>query len=194
MSIALLVLALALFIAFLILLGFLAAGATKALPKPGEEGKRGLLGGCALGCVAVFLGGIGVLGLLLFGAFVLASTAMSTAREVMELNPIESVRLWHDPEEGPRDVVHLAFDVRGEAGEILVDLVREACHDEDVSLVVWRRPSEAGADVTTYDIEIDVDDRDIQEFEEDVRRALTIFQRDLPSGVEVRFKGASRAY
>ena len=163
MSLFALIVGLALFVSFLVLLGFLAAAATKAVPKAGEDGRRGFLGGCALACLMVFIGGVALFALLVFGVFVMASSALSTARELMELNPIEWVRVVHDHQDGPNDLVRISFEVRGESGrsigDQIVELVREVCHDEKVPLIVWPAPAADAEGLVGYELELEIDDR-----------------------------------
>jgi hypothetical protein len=197
MGLSLSIVALFVFVAFLVLLGGMAVAATRSVaPREGARAGHGCLGGCASGLVLVFLC---LLGGAAFAAFFLTSV-IGTA---VAYNPIESieVRHWDDetddgrvllPLDGRR-TTRLVFEVRGRLGGELAEAVREEI-GRDVPFEVRRRTDADGVEHATWTFTLPLSEEELRELEAEIRHELPELGPRLPAGVRIEFRGSEILY
>lgn len=190
MAMSPLLVALVVFVGFVLLLGGLALAVTRTVTPEGQT-RRGALGGCAVALVLVLLLVLGFLGL---GAFFL----FMTAGAAVEMNPIESIELDSAPPSQPASEplsakprnLYLSFEVRGDAGQELFEFVRQHVRHADVE---WeettRRVGEGGQEITRYTFVIPEGERSLYELEAEIEHELDGLQVRLPREARIEFRG-----
>lgn len=200
MSMSFLTVLLVVFAGFLALLGVLALAVTKAVNPDGRTA-RGFFGGCASALALLFLCGVGATGL---GIFV-GATAVGTA---IDKNPIEKIEIRRGPPELPSDdtvaqdwrhgPVHLLFTVRGNAGDELVEMVREVVevdhHEFDQYVTIHDRIGSDGAPFQIVEFRLPLTDEDLEEIKREIERELDGLRIRLPESVAIHFESAERFY
>jgi hypothetical protein len=193
--------------AFLGCLGLFALAVTKVVAPDGRGHARGLGGGLAALIALVLLMGLGFVGLAAtVGAIALGSLS--------DWNPIEriEIRRTHAPGVGAHELsaapertrgkhrheresaVSARFTVRGEGGPELVELLHDLV-DVDLAelgdgLTIHHREDDAGRDFSVYEFRLPIRERDLAEFERDLRVELDGLELRLPDEVEIEFEGA----
>jgi hypothetical protein len=202
---------------FLSLLALLSLAVTKTV-NPDGQSTRGCFGGCAAALALVFLAGVGAVGL---GTFVVAS-AVGTA---VDHNPIERIEIRrgsphgdaldvetyetvdaldaldalehfeNDDKHGP---VHLLFTMRGNAGQELIELVKEVVHIDHQEIeefvTIHTRTGSDGEEFQIVEFQLPFGDKDLNELEREIERELDGLEIDLPDSIVVEFEGAKRFY
>jgi hypothetical protein len=197
--------------AFLACLGLFALAVTKVVAPDGRGHARGLGGGLAALIALVLLMGLGFVGLAAtVGAIALGSLS--------DWNPIERIEIRRThPSDADANALSAAperargkhrheresavsarFTVRdgggGEGGPELVELLHDLV-DVDLAelgdgLTIHHREDDDGRDFSVYEFRLPIRERDLAEFERDLRVELDGLELRLPDEVEIEFEGA----
>jgi hypothetical protein len=171
-----------LFFLFLLVLGGLSVAAGRGFGRrsQGDDARGGCLSGCFSGAALLFLGLLGLAG---FAGFLVLGAGLrsSSLLERIELGWPERDGARTELDASRDERARLAFEVRGDLGGELSELVREIAGD-DLELRVQRGQDERGP-FAVFEFYLPFDRRDLRELEERVEREL---QRSL-SGRGVRF-------
>jgi hypothetical protein len=193
-------------LAFVVLAGFLgclglfALAVSKVVAPDGRGHARGLGGGLAALIAIVLLVGLGMAGLAAtVGAIALGSLSDWNPIERIEIRRTHGAAPSHEndhdePEHSHDSAVSARFTVRGEGGPELVELLHDLV-DVDLAelgdgLTIHHRDGAGGRDFSVYEFRLPIRERDLAEFERDVRMELDGLELRLPDEVDIEFEGA----
>lgn len=189
MTTSFLVLALAVLIAFLGLLGGLSVAVTKTVNPDGRV-SRGFFGALGSVLALLFLSGVGLLGT---GVFV-AAVAIGTA---IDKNPIHAIEIGRDGNEFTSGLefddehpMRVRFWVEGDGGRDLLALVENVLGVDrrELERVLTVRPHESGvSDVAVYEFRLPLTEGDLVDLEREIARELDGLEVRLPDRVRIIF-------
>lgn len=100
-----------------------------------------------------------------------------------------------DDKHGP---VHLLFTMRGNAGQQLIDLVKEVVHFDrhpiEDFVTIHTSVGSDGEEFQIVEFELPFGEQDLNELEREIERELDGLEVELPESIVVEFEGAKRFY